>query len=406
MKKFLSIILIIICCVTMIACSSGGDDSSNNGGNVNVDNSGNSNGDNTNNDNNNNDDNVPVEPIYGDELVFDETGHWYPQLNGDGKKDFAEHDNDRGKCYFCDYFFETDDVEYELRYNIVDDKYEFYYVATKYLKDNYEPDIYIEIPVMHQEPIPEYEPEKYDEDEELLAEYEEYYEIISTYAEEKPYPVLEIGEKAFTSSGIEAIKLNEGLKKIGGSAFTSTFIREIIIPNSVEGKLYNICGGCVVLKNAVIGDGITLMDGYIFSGCTALRTVTIGKNVKEIQRRAFYDCDNIQYLIMPKSVVSIPESQIYADATKKYVTMNNIFQGGNAPARGIYFEITEDEYNALILPLMPRDAETGSPINPDTGEIIPFKYTTYGYVSGWCDDAKLYFAGEWYYDDNGEPVPY
>ena len=403
MKKIFLILLSLLISLSVVGCSTEGDFPG-------VDNGGNNGG---------LPGGTPDEPEWAQEYSFDNYYHWYAQLNGTGKKGMQEHENMSGKCYYCDYYFPTESLGYGIRYKMVDDVPEFYYVVTEYKSDDSNADLHIEIPVMHKQdaPVFEYDSEYYvgmpdyagiapSQFEEYMAVVEEYADVISA----NEYPVLEIADSVFAGNvpgkqTLESIKLNEGLKKIGRSVFTNTFLTKAVIPNSVEGKLYNTFGGCVTLTEAVIGDGVTVIDGYCFSTCTALRYVTLGKNVREIQRRAFYSCKNIQYIVMPKSVVSIPEGQIESGAVKKWVTMNNLFQGGYAPAYGIFFEITKEEYEDLLIPLMPRDPETGSPIDPETGEIIPFSYTTYGYVEGWCYDAKLYFKGEWEYTSAGHPKP-
>ena len=345
------------------------------------------------------------EPIYSTELSFTHEGHYYAQLNGNGIKDFEPHNNMLGKCFKCDYYFETDDLEYELKYNLVDGEPEFYYAVSKYLDEENGVDAHIEVPVTHKQNAP-----IYDEGDE---NYEEKYDpIIDLYREQISatyYPVLEIYPRAFLKSGLESIKLNEGLKTIGNEAFAYTLIEEIVIPNSVEGGIGEICVGCNSLRSAVIGDGITLLDYYNFTYCVQLRTVVLGKNIVEIRERNFFGCKSIQYLIIPKTVISIPEAEIWTNGVNKYVSVNNLFQGGYAPARGIFLEITKDEYDALYLPLLERDNNTGLTLDSITREPIPFEefeYTTRGFVHGWCADSKLYFKGEWEYSKDGEPIPY
>ncbi|MBO7213963.1 MAG: leucine-rich repeat domain-containing protein, partial [Clostridia bacterium] len=218
----------------------------------------------------------PETPVYATQYSFDQTHHWYAQLNGDGKKDYAEHENEKGKCYYCDFYFETDDVIYELKYNYNSSTngYDFYYVAKDYVSGIYS-DVHIEIPVMHYQALPTNDA------------------IINDYAEDKPYPVLELGKEAFRvnsgESSIETIKLNEGLKKIGESAFRDCLIKELVIPNSVEGTLSMICVNCTLLERAVVGNGVTKLSAYSFSSCGRLKTVVIGEKVTEIGQRAFYD---------------------------------------------------------------------------------------------------------------------
>lgn len=343
---------------------------------------------------------TPDEPVYSTEISFDETGHYYAQLNGDGKKDYKPHYIMRGKCLTCGYYAKTDDIRYELKYEIVNGEPEFYYAVAEYLNVGMEYDIHIEIPVTHKQNAPVYTGESDDNYDAIIAENAE---VISA----TEYPVLEISDWVFNKKDLQSIKLNEGLKTIGNGAFAYTSIKSLVIPNSVVGKITQLCVGCTMLKSVVIGDGITLMDYYNFTYCSQLQNVKIGKNVTEIRERNFYECVNIEYLVIPKSVISIPESEIYFKNVDKYIAINNLFQGGTPPSQGIYFEITKEEYNALCIPLLERDKETGLTVDPITKQPIPFEefeYTSYGYVEGWCANSKLFFLGEWEYDENGKPT--
>ncbi|MBE5744127.1 MAG: leucine-rich repeat domain-containing protein [Clostridiales bacterium] len=344
---------------------------------------------------------VSNEPIYETELSFNDRGHYYAQINGSGMKDFQNHVNMLGKCQYCNYYFETDDLGFEIKYDLVDGEPNFYYAVSKYFTTGKGVDCHIQIPLTHKQDAPVYEDE-YDENYDPIIV--EYANVISNTT----YPVLEISAGVFKHTGLESIKLSEGLRTIGNEAFAYTLIKELVIPDSVVGKIAEICVGCSALNKVIIGDGITLMDFYNFTYCSQLRTVKFSKNTTEIRERNFFDCRSLQYLIIPKTVVSIPEAEIWSGGVKKYVCVNNQFQGGNPPVKGIYLEITKEEYDALYLPLLERDEETGLSLDPETRQPIPFEdfqYSTYGFVHGWSANGTLYFNGEWQYDENGEPVP-
>lgn len=377
MKKLLAFLFSLTISLTCFTACSGGDNSDDGGSNPPV---------------------VPQQPVYSTKLTYDETGHYYAQLNGDGKKDFTPHTITRGKCS-CGYYAKTDDIRYELKYDIVDGEPKFYYAVSEYLTEGADYDVHIEVPVMHKQSAPTYASEQ---DENYDSIIDENADVISN----TEYPVLEILDNAFNGKDLQSVKLNEGLKTIGEMAFSYTLITDLEIPNSVVGKIRRICVGCNQLKTVVIGDGITLMDYYNFIYCTNLQKIKIGKSVTEIRERNFYDCESLEYLVIPKSVISIPESEIYYKSAGKYSEINNLFEHGNAPSKGIYLEITEEEYNALCIPLLERDEKTGLTLDPITKQPIPFEefeYTSYGYVEGWCANAKLYFLGEWEYDSEGNP---
>ncbi len=242
---------------------------------------------------------------------------------------------------------------------------------------------------------------------------------------------------------IQSIVIPEGIRMIGTAAFVGSELRELVIPNSVvggngtdkksvvpEGAVYNrdiydyslknICGGCNLLEKVVIGSGVEVIGGYCFYGLKSLRDVkfvveevdngngtTSLKGVREIQPRAFGSADvtvdptqpdlSAPKFIIPKTLVSLPEGSIYDNNTAKNVRLYRL----HSTDMKYYLDITEEEYNDLLIPAKERD-EFGNFVNEEDK-----KLTTYGYTEGWCATSILYFKGEWYIDETtGNPIAY
>lgn len=344
-------------------------------------------------------------PQYSETYSFNENLHWKNQINGSGRTDVGEHVNDRGKCELCDYYYDSSEyISYvKVKYNN-----QIYYSAYEYKGRDSNAYVNIEIPAYYQ-----------------------------GEGDQEPIPVIAIYKSMFrpkTHQGIESIrsiKLNEGIKFLGRSAFNGTSIKEIIIPNSVtngfnainnlsfdeEGNqigvatlggtdefLYNLFSETPV-KRAIIGNGVKGFQGYVFSSCSELEEVVIGNSLTRLATRDFYQCSSLKTVIIPASLTSISESHIYDPSVNKVVSLHNIFEQSKGYP-DIFMYMSKERYNELKIKQVPRDVSTGYPLDEDGKPVESgFAYPSYGIVEGWCGIADVYFKGEWHFDENGKPMP-
>ena len=315
------------------------------------------------------------EPVYSEEFVYNETHHWKPQINGEGEPiEYAEHYNPKsgkgvGKCK-CGYYFPYHNLVYE---KTTIDGIEGYKVVD--YDEDMSPNFYhVEVPKYHQEP-----------------------------EDSEPFPVIAIGEYALSNRSnygkcdikLESIKLNEGLLRLETGVFCYSNVEEIIIPNSVKGDLVYTVMYSSRLKRVVVGNGATRINGYVFTGCDLLEEVIFGNSVTEILPRNFIYVDEIKRVVLPASLVSIPETELLGN-TNTYEAQFLLIQGNDV----VYFmEITKEQHDALIITRKVRD-EMGDVVNEEDKA-----RTTYGFVEGWSGLSKVYYKGEWHYDQNGVPVP-
>ena len=99
---------------------------------------------------------------------------------------------------------------------------------------------------------------------------------------------IEIG--AFRYTGIETLKVPEGVKKLGQAAFE----------------------GCTELRSAYIPDTVEEMGFLVFKGCSKLHSVRLprNKNCTELQFGFFKWCDSLVSLDIPENFHTISKSSL------------------------------------------------------------------------------------------------
>lgn len=227
-------------------------------------------------------------------------------------------------------------------------------------------------------------------------------------------------------------------------------ITKITLPDTIKtiGKyaFYN----CVSLKSIVIPEGVTLIDEAAFAGCTNLKNVTIPSTVESFGAAAFRDCENLESITIPEDVTTIPYngfSRCFALQTvvipSSVTKIDNSAFGGCTGLKSVVFGkdsklefIGGDVFNccssleSIVIPDGVTAIGAGtfykceslvSAVIPDTVEYI------YAYVFSGCNNATIYchheelpsgwyetwnasgrpvcWAGEWEYDEDGNPKP-
>ncbi|MBR3804673.1 MAG: leucine-rich repeat domain-containing protein [Clostridia bacterium] len=309
-----------------------------------------------------------VKPEYSSVYSMNDNYHWRAQTNGTGRTDYAAHKNDKGKCV-CGKYYDSSSV---LTYTKKTIDGELAYEVSAYDKNS--DIVHVEIP-----------------------------SVYKAQGDAQPLPVLVIAEGCFKASELRSIKLNEGLRYINRTAFSSTFITEIDIPDSVLGQqksvypysggLYNTFGECGSLVRVKIGNGVSIIESHTFASCKNLSEVELGSSVTTIGIRAFYECKSLNEIVLPESVNYIPEGEIFTPAVGYITSLNRCF----TYASRIYMNITKEELRDLTVPLYERDRVTGEVI-PDNIQRNP------GFCEGWAGMADIIYKGEWKYDQNGKPV--
>lgn len=137
-----------------------------------------------------------------------------------------------------------------------------------------------------------------------------------------PEGLLKIDERAFYYCiALKEISIPNGVTEISIGAFQfCSELTTINLPTSLTKIASSILHGTKI-KNIVIPDSVTAIDGYAFYGNTELESVTFGKNIKSIGDSVFEDCAKLATVSLPSTVESIG-SRAFAGCKK--ITVINI----------------------------------------------------------------------------------
>ena len=117
---------------------------------------------------------------------------------------------------------------------------------------------------------------------------------------ELPDSLTAIGSAAFMAAiHLEEINWPKSLKYIGDSAFCTTALKSIILP---EGLVYlgrAAFKDCSNAKAAVVPEGITELNDLVFNHCEALISLTLPKSLERIGEWAVSSCKVLQFITIP-----------------------------------------------------------------------------------------------------------
>ena len=144
---------------------------------------------------------------------------------------------------------------------------------------------------------------------------------------ELPASLKTIGQKAFFAcSNLQDVNFPEGLETIGDASFSSTDIKELIIPDSVKkieegafcytnieelvlGKNLKEIGNRafynIPIQELVIPDSVTKIGVDAFARNEMLSKVVIGKGVQELKDDVFFDCWKLKEVVLKNENVSL-----------------------------------------------------------------------------------------------------
>ena len=108
----------------------------------------------------------------------------------------------------------------------------------------------------------------------------------------------------FEESSFTTIELSAALTSIGESAFASSSLTSIVIPDGVEEIAESAFEGSVSLASVELPASLTVLGNYAFADCTALTSIELPEGLTKIGNYAF-DASGLTSLVIPSTVTSI-----------------------------------------------------------------------------------------------------
>lgn len=116
-----------------------------------------------------------------------------------------------------------------------------------------------------------------------------------------------IGERMFTSRGLQTILLPKSVTSIDDRAFSSchSLNKVVIYENSVKTIGMAAFEYCSSLADIVLPEGVTTIARSAFEYCTKLSEINIPKKITAINNATFSGCVSLRNMIIPDNIQSI-----------------------------------------------------------------------------------------------------
>ncbi len=174
------------------------------------------------------------------------------------------------------------------------------------------------------------------------------------FAVKLPSTIKEIGDNAFTFSGLSDISIPEGLTTIGDNAFSYTNLSNVVFPES-----------------------LTEMGTSVFARCNNLESVHFSSAMKEIPASTFYGCQFKNNFTIQESIESIGENAFGSvSASKVNTRIDLIFLNPNCQ----FYEVTNPVEDGWYLGYYNVSGFEGS-IAQQYAEMYGFEFVSLGEYS-------------------------
>ena len=164
--------------------------------------------------------------------------------------------------------------------------------------------------------------------------------------------VTDIGEGAFSYTGIRRIRLSENLRSMGEECFsTSIYLEELVIPEGVTTLRKRIFSRCSGLRSITLPDTLDTIQEYAFWECSALEEITIPAGVTAISPDTFSFCSSLKRVIFLGDVTSIGEDAFSHTALESIHLPDSLTSLGNGVFSFCYDESKPDSgLKEIVLP--------------------------------------------------------
>ena len=117
------------------------------------------------------------------------------------------------------------------------------------------------------------------------------------------YPVDKIDESYTIPKSVAIIGNNAFSESYGRRG--NTYLKNIIIPNSVTSIGEYAFSNCTNLESIIIPDSVTTIGSKAFSECTNLESVVLSQNIDSLKPHTFNGCSSLKEITIPENVEDI-----------------------------------------------------------------------------------------------------
>ena len=131
-----------------------------------------------------------------------------------------------------------------------------------------------------------------------------------------PSGIADIGNLAFSASGVETVTISEGITKIPTSCFLNCkSLKNVVFPSSLSSIGASAFEACSSLKSVDIQNTVvTELGGSAFCQCTSLESIKLPECLKTIadgNMACFRECTSLRTIDIPSGVTTIGQSSFY-----------------------------------------------------------------------------------------------
>lgn len=145
-----------------------------------------------------------------------------------------------------------------------------------------------------------------------------------------------IGERMFTSRGLQTILLPKSVTSIDDRAFSSchSLNKVVIYENSVKTIGMAAFEYCSSLADIVLPEGVTTIARSAFRNCSALKSIVLPEGMTLIKKWTFADCSSLVDVTLPSTMTTLEYGAFENCTSLRSVTIPNSVNTVDAPFYG------------------------------------------------------------------------
>ncbi len=171
----------------------------------------------------------------------------------------------------------------------------------------------------------------------ISAEYAEGFFAVpsSVIYEDKEYPVIELGNGAFSYTKLQSIQIPEGVQSISTAVFSGCeYLEEVTLPDTLTSIGRQAFSECRSLSRIELPEALKMLDYGTFFGCEALFRAVLPKQLQSIGEQAFFGCSSLKSIEFPSSLEHIGNEAFAGCSALESVILGNLKEIGKEAFKG------------------------------------------------------------------------